>query len=515
MGLDTSLGISVSGLRAIGEQLRVVSNNIANAEVAGYTAKRLAQRSVTADGRGIGVATGLVLRNTETVLQRAVWAREAAVAAAEVRVDVLGPLEALHGAPEDGASLAGLVSRLRDAFIGLDAAPSSSGAQVAVVDAAQALAGKLNALAEAVTEARNRTQGLIAEGVVEANRLLGEAGELTRDIMRLKAEGRSTADLEDRRDAVIGRLSALLDLRVVLREDGGMLAVTVTGRTVPLSADALSFVASPLAAGAFYQPNSGTVPPLLLRDGVVTSGGTDITLGHLGGRLGALLSLRDRELPTLQAELDEFAHKLAVRFDQQGLRLFGDPSGQVPAEGGGIVQAGYVGFAATIRVSRDVAAAPRLVRDGTHAVSFPFEPFYFTPNPPGGPASFDTLTKRVLAFTFGAELARGTPHDPPFRTLGLGPRGLLDSRLTSTGTLTDFAAALVSGQTGRLAAARAELESERTTRDLLVNRHADAVGVNLDKEMALLVQLQNAYAANARVMAAAQAMWDSLIASVR
>ena len=46
-------------------------------------------------------------------------------------------------------------------------------------------------------------------------------------------------------------------------------------------------------------------------------------------------------------------------------------------------------------------------------------------------------------------------------------------------------------------------------------RYADAVGVNLDKEMALLIQLQNAYAANARVITTSQAMWDALLASVR
>ncbi len=386
---------------------------------------------------------------------------------------------------------------------------------MAVVDAARTLAAKLNQLAEAVTEARTRAQSLIAEGVDEANRLLAEAGDLTREIVRLKVDGRGVADLEDRRDRIIGRLSSLLDLRVLLREDGSMLALTATGRVVPLERDAFSFTPAPLSPGSVYEPGSGSVAPLLLRDGTVGGRSVDITRGHVGGRIGGLLELRDTILPTMQAELDELAHKLALRFDQQGLRLFSDAAGQVPAEGQGIVQSGYVGFANVIRVSATVAAEPRLVRDGTHAVSFPFEPFYFEPNPPGGPAAFDTLVKRILDFTFGTALGRGVAHDPPFRTLGLGPRGTLDSPLATTGTLQDFAASLVAGQTGRLAAAQADLSDQKTTRDLLVNRYADAVGVNLDNEMALLVQLQNAYTANARVMAAAQAMWDALLASVR
>jgi Flagellar hook-associated protein len=140
MGLDAALGISVSGLRAINQQLRVVSNNISNAEVPGYTAKTLPTTSVVAAGKGIGVATQPAQRATEAALQRAIWQREAGVAAAQVRISVLAPLEALHGKPENGDSLAGLTGRVRDGFIALAAHPSSTSLQVEIVDAAAALA---------------------------------------------------------------------------------------------------------------------------------------------------------------------------------------------------------------------------------------------------------------------------------------------------------------------------------------------------------------------------------------
>ena len=39
--------------------------------------------------------------------------------------------------------------------------------------------------------------------------------------------------------------------------------------------------------------------------------------------------------------------------------------------------------------------------------------------------------------------------------------------------------------------------------------------VNVDSEMASLIQLQNAYAANARVMSTAQTMWETFFGSVR
>ena len=105
-----------------------------------------------------------------------------------------------------------------------------------------------------------------------------------------------------------------------------------------------------------------------------------------GGRIGADIALRDTTLPTFQAELDEFAVTLARRFEAQGLRLFSDPDGAVPASGGPPVQDGYVGFAAALQVHPDVLASPALLRDGTHAV---------TGSPTG--ASSDTMMGAVVS----------------------------------------------------------------------------------------------------------------------
>ncbi|QXM24300.1 flagellar basal body protein [Elioraea tepida] len=527
MSLDSAIGISTSGLRAISAQLRTVSNNVANAEVPGYTRKTLPTRAVTADGLGIGVGVEQPARVTDAALQRAVWAREASFAAADTRASILAPIESLHGRPEAGDSLAGLLGKLQQGFITLAADPSSASLQVEVVTQAETLAARIREMAGAVTAARNRAQEELVAGVAEANRLLGEAGVLTREIVRLRNEVLGTAELEDKRDAIIGQLSALLDIRVVLKENGEMQAFTRGGLSIPLRPDAFSTRGAELGPGAFYDPEGGTVPPLLLSDPTRAAGAVDVTRGQVGGRLGALLSLRDETLPRFTAELDEFAHKLARRFEQQGLRLFTDTSGNVPHEGGVVPQARYIGFSSEIRVFALLLETPRLVRDGTHAIpagipGFPatreVQPPYgdpFVPNPATGPQGFDQLIRRILDHTFGATLGLGRPHDPAFLIQGLGPTGRLSSPIPAAATLSAFASSLVATQTAEHAAAKASAESERSTRDLLANRYADAVGVNLDQEMALLVQLQNAYQANARVLTTVQAVWDALLASVR
>ncbi|HEX2215382.1 MAG TPA: flagellar hook-associated protein FlgK [Xanthobacteraceae bacterium] len=70
----------------------------------------------------------------------------------------------------------------------------------------------------------------------------------------------------------------------------------------------------------------------------------------------------------------------------------------------------------------------------------------------------------------------------------------------------------VLGQQGQAAAAAANLKYGQ---DVVVNalqeRFSDASGVNIDQEMAHLLQLQSAYAANARVLAAVKEMLDMLV----
>ena len=50
---------------------------------------------------------------------------------------------------------------------------------------------------------------------------------------------------------------------------------------------------------------------------------------------------------------------------------------------------------------------------------------------------------------------------------------------------------------------------------MLEDKFGRRSGVDPDAEMAAMVALQNAYAANARVLGTVQAMWDSLLSAVR
>jgi flagellar hook-associated protein 1 FlgK len=284
-----------------------------------------------------------------------------------------------------------------------------------------------------------------------------------------------------------------------------MLITTAGGAALPIhgSADPLSTGTANVQPGTSYP--GGGIP-------AITLDGADVTGQLTGGQLGANITLRDTTLPTYQAELDEFSQNLASRFSTQGLTLFSDPTGNVPAGGGSPVQSGYVGFASEIQVNPAVQASPSLVRDGTNASTPPAA--VFTPNPAGGPAGFSALIDNVLTYTLGADAADGVPQ-PPSNTTELGPSGTLNAPYATPATLGDEATNLVASQAQDSANTTSQLSTEQAVQTTLNNTLSASTGVNMDTEMSLMIQLQNAYGANAKVIAAVQSMWTQLIGAVQ
>jgi flagellar hook-associated protein 1 FlgK len=173
------------------------------------------------------------------------------------------------------------------------------------------------------------------------------------------------------------------------------------------------------------------------------------------------------------------------------------------------------GFANAIGVNPAVAAAPAALRDGTHpVVPVPGRPGAFDPNPPGGPAGFGTMIDRVLGFAFGTQVAPGAPH-ATISSAGLGPDGTLASPVAGHVTLEAHAGALVAAQSALRAAAGEGAAREGAMLELLSARFSERSGVDVDREMAAMVQLQTAYGVNARVISTTQAMWDALLGAVR
>ncbi len=79
------------------------------------------------------------------------------------------------------------------------------------------------------------------------------------------------------------------------------------------------------------------------------------------------------------------------------------------------------------------------------------------------------------------------------------------------GSIQDFAASMVSFQSGRAAQASSIQSGQQIVSDNLKTRVEASSEVNLDEELGRLIQLENAYAANARVMQVVQDLFDVLM----
>ncbi len=83
------------------------------------------------------------------------------------------------------------------------------------------------------------------------------------------------------------------------------------------------------------------------------------------------------------------------------------------------------------------------------------------------------------------------------------------------GTVSDFISQAINYQGNAAASAIADNDTQKLTLDALGERLEADYGVDVDEEMARLMELQNAFAANARVMSVAQELIQSLLSSVR
>ena len=489
MSLSSTLSIANSGLSNVSLQLALVSQNVANAGTPGYAREVAGTTDLTAGGMGYGVLTGPATRTIDQALQNAALAQDGEVAAQQTTQAAMAAIDATQGTTAAGNDMASQLGDLADAFTTLDSEPDNQAQQISVVAAAKTLAQGVNALSDAYQTGRQTAQDSLVSDVATLNTALQTIGTLSSQIVAMQVTGQSTADLENQRDAQEQTAAQLAGIRFIPQGTGNVLAVAGGGSLVNLAPSTTGpFAMAPATLGA-----NSTAPALTLS-------GIDVTSIVTSGSIGANLTLRDTTLPLAQAGIDLFAKTLANRFDDQGLNLFTDPDGSPPSATG-TNAASDIGFASIMQVNPAVSADPSAVRDGT-ATSSGGQ----TANPADGPAGYTDLIDRVTSGTFGANTAPATT--------GLGANGNLTLPYQASSTLAGFAANLLAAQSTASSAASDALTTGTALQTTLQAKIQDTSGVSVDTELSNMIQLQNSYGANAKVITAVQAMFTTLLDAV-
>ena len=452
MFLGTTLSSAASGLDSVERQLAVLSQNVANANTPNYVRETTPLSSLDSAAGPAGVRTGPAIREIDVQLQANLFASVGNEAGSDVTQTSLNAVDEASGVPGSGQDLASLVGSLQDAFVSLGSDPASSTQQNAVLDRAQLLVNGTHSLSTALVQVRQKAQDSLQDGVTTANSALRSIGTLSDQIIAARAAGQSTAGLEDSRDGQLKTLAQLTGARYTFQSSGDV-QVIAANSIVSTRAASGPFSVGPISFEAGTA--AGAVPPLQL-------GGK--TVSGLGGEMGAYATLRDSTIPGMQSKLDGFAHDLASAFSTQNVPLLTD--------GNGIVPPNAIGFSATIQVSSAFTAKPSLVRDGTGTA---------------GASGNNSVINQVLSNVF-SPAAGGIPAKATTLIAGFAQAATQASSTATANT-----------------ALRAGLE----------NRLSSVSGVSVDTELSHMVQLQAAYAANAKVLTAVQAMWEQLLGAVR
>ncbi|PSJ63349.1 flagellar hook-associated protein FlgK [Kumtagia ephedrae] len=483
MSLSTALNIAQSSLLNTGRQTSVVSRNIQEQNNPDYT-RRVATLSSLAPGSRVDVQ-----RATNEQLFKQNLAALSAWSAQGTLYDGLERLEIAINGVDNGSSAATVLGKFQEALQTYSASPSNRSIGENAVDAARQVVRTLNAGTASIQAFRVDVDGQIAGAVNELNGLLAQFKEANDTVVIGTRAGRDVADALDRRDALLKKISDYVPLSTLSRNDNDMVLMTRDGATlfekVPRT---VSFEpATSYGAGSAGNPVYIDGVPINLGAG----GNTDAS-----GKIAGLVQLRDGVAPLMQAQLDEMARGLITAFAETGTGvpaaagLFtwsGAPA--VPAEGT-LVD----GLAGAIRINAafDSSAGgnPELLRDGGANGAA------YIVNTSGGAGYADLL------IDYGDRMDRPMQFDSA-------------AGLATTLSLSSFSTAAV----GWFQAVRQDASAAAEQKEALAVRTREALSnataVDVNTEMALLLELEHSFDASARLMKVIDDMLASLLAAVR
>ncbi len=247
-GLQTAL----SGLQAEQQAIDVTGQNITNANTEGYSRQTAvlqtkeplhiaALSAVTGEGGqlGTGVTVATYTRIRNTYLDAQYRTQNTALGAANTQAEELGQAQSVLGEPSSSGP-ASQLSAFWSSWGELADSPSSEAAKVGVVSAATQLTDTLHQLS-------SQLQSIEGQAAAQYAAVTGPAGEVQNDAaqiaqlnhqikLSLQAHQQPN-DLEDSRDLLLDKLSALANVTVT-KEANGTDTVTFGNAAKPLVEDA-------------------------------------------------------------------------------------------------------------------------------------------------------------------------------------------------------------------------------------------------------------------------------------
>lgn len=482
MSLASAFGSALSGLSVSSRLASLVSTNIANATTPGYVRRGAELSSAVLGGQGAGVTITAITRDVDLPVLNERRGASAGLAGQEARQSFFSKVEtALVGNMLSG-SLADKFSVFEAALTAAASRPDATTLLSNVLSAAQGITDHLNSATQSIQTARVEADAAIADQVGRLNTALEHVQDLNAQIQIATTAGRDTTALQDLRQTQIDQIASIIPINQIGRSNGAVALYSAQG--VPL-------VDGRAARFDFTQTRVITADATIGNGalGGLTVNGHAIAMGEGtmlgGGSLAAAFTIRDQLAPAAQAQLDGVALELANRFQATTL----DPSLAAGAPGlftdaGQWADPGAeISLAARMTINSAVdpeqGGAVWRLRDGLGAAT------------PGSVGDGQLLT------AFRQVLVQSGPATSA---------ALLSGSRTLAGFATDLQSTLAR-QRVNADEAVSFADGRLTTLQESEQRHA----VDSDQELQKLLLIEQAYAANARVIQAIDSMMNDLL----
>lgn len=305
MALNDILGTAASGLAAAQAGLKAVSNNIANVGVAGYARERVNLSTSVLAGNVSGVSVGEFERVADRFLEATVYRRAGDYGKAEVTSDYLDRMQSLLGEPGAKSGLPARLDAITSAAISMTGSQSSSQTSAVFTGAISDALSSMQQTTVDVDGLRADVESEVGYSVDKINTLLQRIYDLNGTVSQATGLGRSASGAADQRMTAVEELSSMLSVNVRDQPDGRVIIETTSGQML---LDSRVRQLDYPNKGAGIGNSQIAYPDITIRFsdkngamGALT--GEKLESSAVGGKLGGLLDLRDRALPSFSEQL--------------------------------------------------------------------------------------------------------------------------------------------------------------------------------------------------------------------
>jgi flagellar hook-associated protein 1 FlgK len=478
-GISAIFNIAKGALQANSQATEVISHNIANVNTPGYSRQTALLEAEAPLGQGLiklglGVRVASVVQAFDRYTTKNIHQNTSSLSAYDAKASVLSYVEQLFNETE-GTGLGQAMDEFWSAWQDVANNPGGIPERTALLGKAEQLTNLFNFLSQELTQQRQNLNSSLSYALTEVNTLTGRIADLNGKILATESSQTPANDLRDERNTLLEKLSGYLGITSLEDESGGVMVLTSQGTL--LVSRTQSFALSQSGDSIYWNG----IPE-------------DVSDRLVGGKIGGWLDLRDEILPQYKANLDELAGTLIQEVNTlhaagytlggaTGMDFFADflSAPDVPNAGD------YQGAAAYITLSSDVRDTPANIAAGGQT---------------GAPGDNEKALEMLGLQTDGTlQIRKWTYAD----------RGNTVSSSLQTEMLNDYYTNLV----GEVAILTDDSNQNRdftqTVLDRLEEIRDSVSGVNIDEELANLMQFQRAHEAAAKMVLAADEMLQEIL----